>query len=60
MAHGRTSDDGMTVADSPASAADLVATLAAALGIDPQTQNTNELGRPIKISEGTPIRAVLA
>ena len=50
----------MTVADSPASAADLVATLAAALGIDPQTQNTNELGRPIKISEGTPIRAVLA
>ncbi len=60
MAHGRTSPDGMTVADSPASAADLVATLATALGIDPEKQNTNDLGRPIKISEGTPIRAVLS
>ena len=59
MVHGSTSPDGMIVADNPASAADLIATLVTALGIKPETQNTTGLGRPIKISEGTPIRAVL-
>jgi len=29
-----------------------------AMGIDPAKQNTNELGRPIKIADGEPIRAL--
>ena len=30
------------------------------LGIDPETENTGEIGRPIKIAEGQPIREILA
>jgi hypothetical protein len=60
QAYGHTSPDGMSVAENPAGAPDVLATLCAALGIDPETQNTGEMGRPIKIAEGRPIRDVLA
>ncbi len=60
QAYGATSPDGMTVTDNPVAAADVLATLCSALGIDPQTENTSELGRPIKIAEGQPIRDILA
>ncbi|MGD9722883.1 MAG: DUF1501 domain-containing protein [Pirellulales bacterium] len=60
QAYGSTSEDGMTVADHQAGAADILATLCAALGIDPQTENTGDMGRPIKIAEGQPIRDLLA
>ena len=60
QAYGRTSPDGMTVADNPVNAGGVLATLCAALGIDPLTQNINDLGRPIRIAEGEPIRDLLA
>ena len=60
QAYGRTSPDGMAVIDNPVSAAGVVATLCAALGIDPAKQNTNEMGRPIRIAEADPIRDLLA
>jgi len=60
QAYGRTTPDGMSVADNPVNAGGVLATLCAALGIDPLTQNINELGRPIRIADGEPIRDVLA
>jgi uncharacterized protein (DUF1501 family) len=60
QAFGKTSDDGMLVLDDPVDAAQILATLCASLGIDPATQNMNDAGRPIAITEGKPIRKVLA
>jgi hypothetical protein len=60
QAYGSTSADGMEVTAGEVSAADLIATLCAALSIDPTKSNTNDLGRPIPIAEGQPIRDVLA
>jgi hypothetical protein len=60
QAYGRTSADGMTVEEGKADVGDLLATLCQALGIDPETQNVSEIGRPIKLAEGTPISAVFA
>jgi uncharacterized protein (DUF1501 family) len=59
QAYGRTTPDGMAVADNPVSPGALLATLCAALGIDPAGQNTNEMGRPIKITDGEPIAELL-
>jgi hypothetical protein len=59
QAYGRTSPDGMTVEDGRIDVPDLLATLCVALGVDPDTQNVSELGRPIRIAEGRPIREVL-
>ena len=46
---GRTSPDGMTVADRPVTVPDLLATVCGALGVDPMTQNDSNLGRPIRL-----------
>lgn len=59
QAHGRTSADGMTVEDGKADVGDVLATLCAALGIDPASENVSEEGRPIKIAEGKPIEGIL-
>ncbi len=59
-AYGRTSPDGTSVEENPTSAGGVLATLCAALGIDPAKQNTNDLGRPIKIADGEPIRELVA
>jgi len=59
QAYGRTSDDGMTVEDGKVDVGDVLATLSEALGIDPATQNISEMGRPIKLAEGLPIRGIL-
>jgi len=58
--HGRTTDDGRAVADGRIEVGDLLATLAAAVGVRPATENMSEMGRPIKIAEGQPVAAVLA
>lgn len=58
--YGETSRDGMEVVDGKVAEADILATLCAAVGIDPETENVSELGRPHKISEGTPIRDLLS
>jgi arylsulfatase A-like enzyme len=50
----------MEVVDRPVAAADLLATLCKAVGVDPELENINEDRRPIKIAEGAPIAEILA
>lgn len=57
---GKTSDDGMEVVDRPVAAADLLATICRAVGVDPRTENVDDDRRPIKISEGEAISEILA
>ena len=59
QAYGRTSHDGMTVEDGKADVGDVLATLCAALGLDPAAENISEEGRPINIAEGKPIDGIL-
>jgi hypothetical protein len=59
QAYGKTSDDGMTVVDGQITAPDVLATLCEALGVG-GAYNTDANGRPIPITEGTPVKAVLA
>jgi hypothetical protein len=59
QAHGKTSDDGLTVVDGQIAAPDLLATLCEALGVG-GTYNTNASGRPIPITDGTAVKEVLA
>jgi hypothetical protein len=47
--NGRTSADGTTVEERPTSAPDLLATVCAALGVDPLKQNRSSDDRPIRI-----------
>ena len=60
QAYGRTSDDGMMVEDGKISAEDLLATLVSAVGLEDDSMLINPDGRPIPISEGTSVEAVLA
>lgn len=48
---GKSSPDGMTVADHPVAVSDFLATACLALGIDPMGQNTSNVGRPIRIAD---------
>ncbi len=57
--HGQTSEDGSEVTDGQMNQQDLLATLCAALGVDPWTENVAEGGRPIAIAEGDVIDEVL-
>jgi hypothetical protein len=60
QAYGRTSADGMTVEEDEASVGEVLATLCAALGVPPDTQNMSDTGRPIEIVDDTPIARLLA
>lgn len=60
QAYGRTSADGTTVEAGQVNVQDVLTTLCHALGVDPQTQNISEVGRPIRIAEGNPIKEILA
>jgi hypothetical protein len=57
---GKTSPDGMKVDERPVSAADFLATVCLALGIDPTKQNQSNVGRPIRIVDkvANPIKEV--
>ena len=59
QAYGKTSDNGEEVTEGKVDVADVLATLSAALGVDPETQNISDLGRPIKIAEGKVIREIV-
>lgn len=59
QAYGSTSKDGTTVEENKVDVPDLLATLAQAVGVDPETQHISELGRPIRIAEGKPIADIL-
>jgi uncharacterized protein (DUF1501 family) len=60
QAYGQTSADGTEVESGKVDVGDVLATLCAALGVDPAHENISEQGRPIKIAEGAPIRDILA
>ena len=60
QAYGRTSADGMQVEEGQMQIGDLLATLCQAVGVDPETQNVSEEGRPIKIVEGKAVPELLA
>ena len=60
QAYGRTSESGMAVEDGQMSAEDLLATLCQAVGVDAKTSQIDDNGRPIRITEGTAAKAVLA
>ena len=60
QAHGATSADGREVVDGKVQVGDVLATVCQALGVDPATENTTPVGRPVMIAEGTPVAAVLS
>jgi hypothetical protein len=60
QAYGKTTADGMNIEEDPVEVTDVLATLCAALGVPPETENTSNTGRPIKIVEGYPIEKLLA
>ncbi|MGN6545405.1 MAG: DUF1501 domain-containing protein [Aureliella sp.] len=57
---GKTSDDGKEVVDRPVTVPELLATITAAVGVDPHKENISDEGRPIKIVDGGPIRELLS
>lgn len=61
QAVGRTTTDGMTVADRPVSVPDLLATVCLGLGLDPSKQNPSNVNRPIRLVDpaARPLREVL-
>lgn len=48
---GQTTPDGNEVADRPVSIPDYLATVCAALGLDPEQQNMSNVGRPIRLAD---------
>lgn len=59
---GRTSPDGTDVKDRPVPVPDFLATVCAALGLDPAKQNPSNVGRPIRLVEpnAVPLKEVLS
>jgi hypothetical protein len=60
MAHGSSDRYAASPATHPTPPADLAATVYHCLGVDPQTELTDRLGRPLVLCEGTPIQAILS
>ena len=60
QAWGRTSENGMTIVDGKISVNDLLATVCQAVGVGPEVTQQDSNGRPIAITEGQPIKAVLS
>lgn len=58
--YGSTSADGMHVEEDKTSVGEVLATLCAALGVPPETQNMSNTGRPIEIVDDSPIQRLLA
>ncbi|MCI0361181.1 MAG: DUF1501 domain-containing protein [Planctomycetaceae bacterium] len=59
QAYGKTSDSGEEVAEGKVDVPDILATLCAAVGVDPETKNVSDQGRPIKLAEGKAIKEVV-
>lgn len=57
--HGKTSEDGREVVDDKVDQSDVLATLCKALGVNPSQENITNLGRPVKLADGTPIEKLL-
>ncbi len=59
QAYGKTTDDGMEVAEGKVDVGDILATLVKATGLRPEMENISPEGRPIKLAEGKPIEGLL-
>lgn len=59
QAYGRTTADGQYVDEDGATVTQVLATLCAALGVPPETQNISDSGRPIAIVDDMPIERLL-
>jgi hypothetical protein len=57
--HGRSDRQGAYPADNPVSPADLAATIYQALGIAPDTILADRMSRPVRLTDGKPILALL-
>jgi hypothetical protein len=57
---GATDPEGHKDPAQPSSIADIHATVLTAVGLDPRTENVSPVGRPLHLSEGKPIPALLA
>jgi len=62
QAVGKTDEGGEQVKERPVSVGDLLATVAAAVGVDPQKQNMSNVGRPIRVVDKSarPVDEILA
>lgn len=60
QAYGKTNEGGEEVVEGKIDVPDLLATLCKAANIDPSAENISEVGRPIKLAEGTPVAQVLS
>ncbi len=58
--YGRTSADGMDIEEDQTSVTEVLATICAAMGVPPDTQNISNIGRPIAIVDDEPIKQLLA
>ena len=59
QAHGRTSRDGLEVEEDKVGVSEVLATMCAAVGVPPDTENVSSSGRPLPIVDGTPISSLL-
>ncbi len=57
--YGSTTADGMDVKDDKCGVGDLYATIYKALGLDPATPVRDNLGRPLTIAEGKPLKGLV-
>jgi hypothetical protein len=57
--YGSTSKDGTDVQDNPCSLGDLFATIYKGMGLDPKTPIRDNLGRPLTIAEGEPLKGLV-
>jgi hypothetical protein len=49
--YGATEADGVAIADKPLKVSGLMATIVRALGLDPETANPSNIGRPIPLAD---------
>lgn len=59
QAWGRTDAGGESIVDGMVDTGNLLTTLCHALGVNPRIQNISNVGRPIRIAEGRPIKPLL-
>jgi len=57
--YGKTTEDGMEVADGKLNVGNVLATLCVALGVDPTSENITPIGRPIPLVEAEPVAQLL-
>jgi hypothetical protein len=57
--YGSTNVDGMDIAENPCTVGDVFATIYKGMGLDPETQVRDNLGRPLKIAEGKPLKGLV-